>query len=171
MGGNCALQCFQGKSIGRIIPFVPLFCCVGNDLSNGGNRHSNQFFSRCVLFDVFIYYLPQQLKYIIPNSNFTVKQGRNILGKFYEGPPRFLNNPKLWLRLACLRNRPSFDEITHRPHLTLLIKKLGPWCFTQHASPSGHRFLSKRHRLERQVAGDKQIYTVRILCFIFFERT
>ena len=61
------------SAFGRIIPFVLLLCCVSNDLSKGGNRRSNQFFSGCVLFDVFIYHLPQQLKYIVPNFNFTVK--------------------------------------------------------------------------------------------------
>ena len=100
MGVNCALHCLQGKSFGRIIPFVPHLCCVSNDLSKGGNRRSNRFFSGCVLFDVFIYHLPQQLKYIVPNSNFTVKQGWNILDKFYEVPPCYLVYPKLWLTLG-----------------------------------------------------------------------
>ena len=100
MGGNCVLHCLQRKSFGRIIPFVLLLCCVSNDLSKGGNQRLNRFFSGCVLFDVFIYHLPQQLKYIVPNFNFTVKQGWNILDKFYEGPPRCLVYPKLWLTLG-----------------------------------------------------------------------
>ena len=81
MGVNCALHCLQCKSFGRIIPFVPLLCCVSNDLSKGGNRCSNRFFSRCVLFNVFIYHLPQHLKYIVPNQ-FHSEAGVKHIGWF-----------------------------------------------------------------------------------------